>query len=1293
MTKKLQSLHALTGLQESLFAFEASLEPQDGQTAYIEQFTCNLVGNVDVLMLSNAWRELSDRHVALRTAFVRNREGKAMQAVLVARAPKIETMSLEGAETVASLAREQRLVRFDLARDPLLRVVLIPSQDGSCRMIVTFHHIILDAWSAPTLIDDLMALYARGLGRGPALDAPARATNGILADSQTARRGAACKAYWHSILSGAEMVALPILDGARAPGAKSAIFKPLPEELNAEMVRFAARHSVTSSAVLHAIWGVLLARLGDADSAVFGAVSANRGHDLPDIDRSVGLYAATLPVRVNLSGDENFIQICQDVQAQLRDGQLWSALPLADILAAGGLRADGMDHTMIGRPSSLAWGQAESLNFPDLGLKLCDYEVESWDHYDFQIGYSMGERPYLEARHDVNRVPAEQVEMVLSLLLDMLGRLMSCPSMAVLGLPICTSDNLASRIYGKTGAPAPLLADVIRSQDPATIALGAGTATLDRAALVLEVHHVAAAMADAGVGQGHRVAIAAPQSPAFVIQALACWQVGAAFVPINPAWPAARQQQVLDAARPKLILGLPERHLTQDPEVDLSQEGEAALAYCIFTSGSTGTPKGVAVPHDALANYCQSASQTFSFTAQDRALQITSPAFDLGYTTAFGVLSAGGSVFWLGAEAAVDPDFILQTMADQKISVIKATPAFLQLLLSAPRQDRFAALSQWRLLILGGESPNFEQISQLAELCPWLELAFHYGPAETTIGCSMTQPRPIHQWAPGDLSSLGTPVTGTEIRIVDRKGHPLPIGLCGEIAVGGAAVARGYLSPAPEDGFTLIDGQRFYRTGDLGKVTPEGGLVFIGRRDGIHKIRGHRVDPQETRLALLRDPLIEEAAVAIRGQGADAQVIAFIKIGDGAPDPARLREMLSRDLPAAQIPQRFVFLSRLLMTENGKTDTSAMLAALEDMPAVSGSGGPPRTQTEKQVARIWSAILGLEGIACDDDFFLLGGHSLRAIEISALLEREMGLRVPLRWFNDAPVLHDFASKIDVARIGDVAEGAQNPSPIMRLWGQDEVAQMLCFPGMMGNSSIYSEFLYAQALDFSVDGVDDLPPLDRATDVPSMVRWILEQAPDGGRGYQVLLGWSFGADLAFEAARQLSARGALPLVILLDRLPGEDLSAQGDSEIQLDTRRYWSQVMTVLRGSLPESRVGEYEAQFAQRRAKQRAYTPAGPLENDVVYVLAAPDGAVAQTRRDRMSGVSKTPPDVLSCGANHFSLFHPPYLAQWAAPLRSLIASRLVDRPAPKVDIHIRPDALKRPVSNRSDFSEKEVRS
>ncbi|SNR80167.1 AMP-binding protein [Puniceibacterium sediminis] len=1261
MSTKLQSLHLMTGLQESLFAFEAESGPDESYSAYIEQFSCKLNGEADVATLAQAWQDLTDRHTSLRTAFVRTREGKAVQAVLTHRAPDVRCLDVDAGASFSAMARAERGRRFDLARDPLLRVVLIPKPDGSCAMIVTFHHIILDAWSAPTLIGDLMALYAHRLGRGAEPTAPARATVGAFADSQKSRRGAAGKAFWASALKGAGSAALPVLDVTQPPGPKSTVIRPLPDLLGAEMQSFSSSLSITPSAVLHALWGCVLARLTDRDDAVFASVMANRSHDLPDIDRAVGLFAATLPVTVDLSHGKGFADLCREMQVQLRDAPLWSAMPLADILAAGGLRADLLDHTMIGRPAALAWGQADSLDFPEAGLTVCDYSAESADHYDFQIGFSLGEGPYLEVRHDVNRVPVDRVEMLLSLALDLLGRLLARPSVPILSVPICATDVEASRIFGKVvAAPVPSVTDAIALGDPTSQAVGDTSETLDRAALMGRAAQTAAALAEQGVKAGDRVAIAAVQSNTFLVQVLACWRLGAAFVPINPAWPALRQQQILDAARPRLALGLPARRSPHEPAIDTPDTG---LAYCIFTSGSTGAPKGVAVPHDALANYCQAVGDSFGFTAQDRALQVTSPAFDLGYTTAFGLLASGGAVFWLGAEAAVDPDLVLRAMAVHQITVMKATPAFLHLLLSAPDPGRFAALTQWRLLILGGESPVPEQIARLAALCPWLRLACHYGPTEATIGCAMTEPRPIAQWAERDAHDLGTPVAGAEIRIVDRKGDTLPRGIRGEIAVGGGALSRGYLDPAPQGGFSRIDGERFYLTGDLGVVTADGSLRFSGRRDGISKIRGHRVDPEETRLALLRDTSIEAAAVAIRGEGVAAQLVAFVKMRDGLRDPARLRDALAQHLPSVQIPQRFFFLSRLLMTENGKTDTAAMLAALGELPDGAPKGMPPETATEKRLARIWAEVLGLETVAANDDFFLLGGHSLRAIEVSAVMERETGQRLPLRWFTDRPMLRDMCARIDAVEGNGVAEPV---AAIMRLWDRGDTPRVLCFPGLMGSSGIYREWLTKLAPEYSVAGIDDLPELDAAPDVPSTVRWILEQAPDVGRGYQVLLGWSFGADLAIEAAAQLGLLGVSPLVILLDRLPGEQPLVQDVSQSPLESRRYWSQVMRVLRGALPETRVAEYEAQFAQRIAKQRAYVPAAPLANPIVGVLAAPEGPVPQARLDRLSALSRGTISVLTCGADHFSLFHPPHVTQWTEALRSLIAAHLAGNKLPE---------------------------
>ncbi|MEP5728230.1 MAG: AMP-binding protein [Sulfitobacter sp.] len=1241
----------MTGLQESLFAFDADRPADSAGSAYIEQFTMRLKGDVDLPVLTQAWKDLFFRQKALRTAFLRDRNGVAVQAVLSQRDPDVRVVDVQSAGGSAALARTERAKGFDLARDALLRVVLMPEEEGTCVMVVTFHHIILDAWSAPTLIDELMALYAQGLGRAGDVPKASPTSPTTLADSQKNRRGDACKAYWRSILDGADVACVPMLDKTASPGKKSAVIRPLSKESAEGMIRFSTQHGVTSSAILHAVWGIVLGRLSDRDDIVFATVMANRSHDLPEIERAIGLFAATLPVRVNWSAQIGFASLCQQMQAQLRDAPIWSALPLAEVLLAGGLRADQLDHTMMGRPASLAWGDAGELSFPQAGLTLCDYSAHSWDHYDFQMGFSLGETPYLEVRHDVMRLPAERVDLLLTLTLNLLDKVLAEPQAAVSLIPICCSETGGAEVRGQAVVhPCARVGSQIADLDAKSVVVADRTVTLDRGALLIRTAQVAEDLSNLGVRAGDRVAISAVQSVEFTVQVLACWQLGAAFVPINPAWPLPRQQQVLASACPRVAYGLPGL-VAQDPTMSEDGGGEGRdVAYCVFTSGSTGAPKGVLVPHTALATYCQSVTETFGFSQNDRAIQVTSPAFDLGYTTAFGVLAAGGAVYWVGAEAATDPDLVLRAMADNQITVIKMTPAFLHLLLSTPDPARFADLKYWRLLILGGESPDPKHIARLAELCPWLELVCHYGPTETTIGCAMTHPIKITQWQKEHAPCVGWPAMGAIVRIVDRQGQLMPQGILGEIAIGGAGLALGYLETSDHDGFTEIEGQRFYLTGDLGQIQSDGMLHIAGRRDGMAKIRGHRVDPEETRLALLRLASIEAAAVAIQGQGTQAQMVAFVQTRDGSRSPAALRKALTQHLPEVQIPQRFAFLSRLLMNENGKTDVAAMIAGLADTPFRAPDASAPLSDTEKTLAGIWCRILGADQIMREDDFFMLGGHSLRAIEIAALMERETGFRIPLRWFFDAPVLCDLAARVDAAH-PDV--GAANA--IMRLWGEDPQALMLCLPGLMGSSSIYREWLQWLSPKWSVDGVDDLPPLDAAVDIPATVRWILAQAPDGGRGYRVLLGWSFGADLAFEAAAQLAAQGIAPLVVLIDQLPGEALQNSCDDGNGLEMRRYWSGVMNVLSDTMPKDHLADFQAQFAERERKQRAFMPSVGGQVDTIGILAAHDAATIQHRQDHIARLTTGKIHVLTSAANHFSLFHPPYIQEWTPALRELI--------------------------------------
>lgn len=1269
VSSKLLSCHLMTGLQESLFAYDANSARSSENFSYIEQFSVRLSGQVDLEILEQSWCALAGRHAALRTAFMRSRDGRPVQAVLSERQPDIRQIDPKVVGSFEEFARTERARPFDLQRDPLLRIVLIPMANGECEMIVTFHHIILDAWSAPTLIDELMGLYAHLAEGAPMPAIPSPTTPGVLADSQTARRGETCKAYWRDTLEGSEIAVLPIIDAAIASGLKSTVIRKLPASTADALNRFAGHQSVTPSAVLHALWGVVLARLSHRDDVVFATVTANRSHDLPQIERGIGLFAATLPVRVNLSQKIGFADLCIDMQAQLRNAVVWSALPLAEVLSAGGLRADQLDHTMMGRPAALSWGDADTLDFAEAGITLSDYRAQSWDHYDFQMGFSLGAASYVEARHDVDRVPAHQVEMVLRLMLDLLDRVLNDPQCALQSIAICERQPAQAVSVGASleRSVSPLY-DVLARENPVTDTLAEGAGTRHREDLQDRVAQVVSGLVESGVGAGDRVAIAAVQSSEFTVQALACWQLGASFVPVNPAWPLLRRQAIIDAVSPKAILNLAEVKLPTTSVTD-AVEGDNGVAYCVFTSGSTGVPKGVLVSHSALATYCQSVAEAFEFTAQDRALQVTSPAFDLGYTTAFGVLAAGGAVDWLSAQAATDPDLALSTMAEQGTTIIKATPAYLHLLLSAPDLARFASLTQWRLLVLGGEAPDPDQIVRLAQLCPWLKLAFHYGPTEATIGCAFTAPLPIAEWRRQDMTKVGRPVSGADIRILDRYGNMMPRGIVGEIAVGGSALARGYLSASPKDGFGKVGDKRLYRTGDLGKIEQDGVLHLLGRRDGVAKIRGHRVDPEQTRLALLQHASINAAAVGMRGQGVTAQLVAFVRMSDGSRDPSALRAFLAQHLPDVQIPQRFVFLSRLLMTENGKTDIAAMMAAITDMPARRPEDANAMTPSQRQMARIWSQVLGVEHIGPSDDFFLLGGHSLRAIEVCAVVERETGVRIPLRWFFDSPMLSDFAARFEAPH---APEAIRTDAAIMRLLGSDEAAQMLCLPGLMGNSGIYREWLGELAPEWSVDGVDDLPALDAAGDVPAMARWVLDRAPQNGREYRIVLGWSFGADLAFEVARQLEPHGAVPLVVLLDHVPGEGTAtACVESAEMLETRRYWSQTMAVLSAAVSQEQLAKYQNQFSVRSAKHKAYVPSSNLPCPVVAVLADSGGGDLEARSSGLAEVCDGPVRTLTSGGNHFSMFHPPHVANWTAPLCQLIAGWLQDGALPMYAAHM----------------------
>jgi non-ribosomal peptide synthetase component F/thioesterase domain-containing protein len=1269
---RIETVHAMTGLQAGIFAEcenavnnagrVKSGRVKAGRVLYCEQFSVVFDGLGNTADLVDAWQRLADRHAALRTAFVRSRDGVLRQVVLRRRALPVVVHPIGASST--DISNMDIATPFDLARDPLLRVHLVNMGPKVWRMIVSFHHLIADAWSGPILIDDLMSCFSggrfdtRGTDSGTDSDTDNGAGDsavsahycastalpahpGHLADLLAQHGGAPAHAYWRSQLSSAHVVALPWLRPAtKKTKQKVQISVPVSDAARKALAQFCIRSKITESAVLHSIWGAFLARVTQRDAVVLATVLANRDHDLPLLDKSVGMFIATVPIVVAIGGAANLTTVARKVQEQLVAAPMWSADPLADMLGAADLRADQLDHVLVGRPDSLAWGNTETIYYPECGIRLRDYDARSDDHYGFQMGFVLGRTPSWEIGFDANRLAEAEAQSIAAMLKTLLDQALKAP------------DHPLEQV----GFVAPDDASVVKNPRPAgsvshwPVGLPDGVATSDESICVTygELAHQVSVLAndlsDRGVVAGNLVAISAVPGVAFLRASLACWSIGAGFVPVDPNWPASRLADIFDQSCPAAAIG-----------VDLRPGGAKlladGLAYVIYTSGSTGWPKGVAVGRKAMDNYCATVVERLGFGPNDIGMQVASPSFDLGYTTAFGLLAAGGSIHWPSAQTLMDPQKVIAQMHSHGITVVKSTPSYLQLLLSAPDLSALSELRQWRLLILGGESPDPSQLRLLGKYCPWIKVSFHYGPTEATIGCAMTSAMPLDQ-ALQKPDEIGAPVRGTTLTVLDKSGALQPRGIAGELTVTGAALACGYLSMSRDNpveltkGFTATQSETSYRTGDQALITNDGRIKFMGRGDDLFKRRGHRISISDVQATLRQLSIVSDASVGVHRTPQEEELVAFVRARDPETTALMVRDALAKHLPAAQMPSRFELLSQFLLTPNGKTDVRSMLAALR--PRVSKNGAAPANKSEIAMAAIWQDILGLDSISRDDDFFALGGHSLKALQISARHVQAGGKPIALRSFFDNPLLSELVAAL--------SSSTHTTGALLNMRKGDEGRPILCFPASIGGAGIYRETMDILSPDTAVLGFDDLDDFDEARDIETMVSRMLDAAPRAAATASVLFGWSFGGALVWEAAAQIAQRfDHFPHLVLLDYVPGQGPAKPADDVTTLTDlakQRYWSQLIGVVQRDGGPDMIARFERQLIGRQNKLRGFGSTSHMSNPMTFVLTNAK-ADSINRADRM--LIPAWAQVIRTDGDHFSMFHPPHVGRWCAQLSRIL--------------------------------------
>ncbi|WP_109048205.1 non-ribosomal peptide synthetase [Azospirillum sp. TSA6c] len=540
---------------------------------------------------------------------------------------------------------------------------------------------------------------------------------------------------------------------------------------------------------------------------------------------------------------------------------------------------------------------------------------------------------------------------------------------------------MITEITAGTTIPALLSAQAARNPDAP--ALKDGTRTLGYAALDALVERLARHLRRDGVGPEQRVALALPRSAELVIALHAVMRAGGAYVPVDPAWPEARRAAVLDAARPcRLMTAADVAALLEQrvPDIALPPPAPQDAAYLLFTSGSTGTPKGVVVEHAQLAAYVAGVTEALGLTACRRFALTSTVAADLGNTTLFGASAAGGCLVVADEATMTDGAAFARFVRDEAIDCLKIVPSHLAALIDRPSPVLPGTL------ILGGEPTARPLLEAIRAAAPACRVFNHYGPTEATVGVM------VHALAPDaplpDRLPLDRVLAGSNVRLLGKEG---------ELVIGGAQVARGYLD-RPDDAafFTDPDGTRFYRTGDRARLLPGGGLELIGRIDDQIKIRGFRIEPAEIEAAVIALPGIAQATVKLCGT--DRLVAYAVATAGTTPDPAALREALRALLPDAMVPAEILVLASLPRLGNGKIDRVALPdpAAIPDTASAAVSGQPANDAAplETLIAGLIATLLERERVAPTDNLFDLGGHSLLVIKLVSRLRRRLGVEVP-----------------------------------------------------------------------------------------------------------------------------------------------------------------------------------------------------------------------------------------------------------------------------------------------------------
>ncbi|WP_407562712.1 amino acid adenylation domain-containing protein [Streptomyces sp. 184] len=1004
----------LSPLQEGML-FHAALAGS-GPDVYTVQSALDIDGPLDPARLRASWQALLTRHAALRACFRQVSGAKMVQVIardveLPWREEDLSSLTEDDARAELDRLTARRLAeRIDLAAAPLMRFLLVRLGENRHRLVMTFHHILMDGWSMPVLLTELSAVYAAGGDASRLKRVPSYGQ--YLAWLGRQDKDAARDA-WQAELAGADEPTLVVpADPTRAAVFPEHVIADVPEQVTKGLRDLARAEGLTLNTVVQGAWSLVLARLARRTDVVFGATAAGRPAELAGVESMVGLLLNTLPVRVRLDGGQPVLELLADLQRRQSELMTHQHLGLPEVqrLAGPGAVFDTLVLYESFPPPPAGAATPEALTIRPSGMS------RDAAHYPLTLVVTpAGDRMRCKLDYRPDLFDRDAATAVFRRVVRVLEQVVADPSVRVGDVDVLDGGERASVVSGwnatELAVPSgsvPARIEEWARRSPEAVAVRCGAEALSYGELDARANRLARYLLRLGVGRESRVGLCLPRGVEMVAAIVAVWKAGGAYVPLDPAYPAERLAFMVADSGAQVVLSAgdlaPEGAVrleevageiaaeSAEPPATVADPGQ--LAYVIYTSGSTGRPKGVAVPHEGPANLAEAMRPVLGVAQDVTVLQFASFSFDAAVLDVAVTLAAGGTLAIASDEERVEPAALAEMIRSSGVSVASVVPSLLSVLDPA-------AVTGVRNWVLGAELLTADLASKWSRQA---KVWNTYGPTEATV---ITTATPLD----ADIASadppppIGRPIGNTRVYVLDDFLRPVPPGVTGEVYLAGPGLARGYIG---RGGLTaerfvacpFAPGARMYRSGDLAAWTADGQLAFLGRADEQVKIRGFRIEPGEIEAVLAAHPDVSRAAVVVReDRPGDRRLVAYIVPGGREPDIDAVREHAATRLPAHMVPSAVLALESLPLTPNGKLDRRALPAP--DF-AERATGRAPEGETEEALCTLFADVLGVERVGADDNFFDLGGDSGLAMRLAGRIREDFGAELNMRQFFGAP---------------------------------------------------------------------------------------------------------------------------------------------------------------------------------------------------------------------------------------------------------------------------------------------------